>query len=104
MATWPKEPSRKISAAFSAALLMLSWTASPVLAAPEHELLCEETHEATLEVADSAFASDEAQLEEAAEKEVTAERTSEASSQPAVRTTSDGRPIVLKRQMYRRDI
>lgn len=40
-------------AGFTACLALAAWIASPALAAPAHDTLCDKTHDATLEVAEN---------------------------------------------------
>ena len=128
MAIRPRMPQQGNTAA-AAALLLLGWIAGPVLAAPDHDVLSDENHDATLDVSRQALIatpvnSSEELLENhllkprveatarkvfAKEDEQTGEETDREEMEmpragPVIQGLSDGEVSPLRRQMYRRDI
>ena len=130
MAVRPRQPQQGTTAAAAAALVLAGWFAAPVLAAPGYDLLCDEGHDATLEVAERELSatpvstSDEL-LEnhllkprvEATAREVFSEGDQSADADDSGETEADDAPVEavipsvpnaemlrIKRQMYRRDI
>ena len=122
MAVWLTKPHQGMKAAAAALLALAGWLAGPVLAAPDHDLFCDETHAPALEVSQEALtartvnSSEELlenhllkpQVEEAARK-VFAEAEEEDEVElpepaPVIQGLSDGDRLPLRRQMYRRDI
>jgi hypothetical protein len=128
MAHNPRTPQQGNTLAAASLLALASLVAGPALAAPEHDLLCDENHEATLEVASSELATIPANAHdkllqedalkprvEASAREIFSEgakgtddkadvEADENEAAPAVPSLSDGQPKPYKRQMYRRDI
>ena len=122
MAVRPTKPQQGKKTATAALLVLAGLLAGPVLAAPDHDLFCDESHRPTLDVPRQALtattvnANEERlenhllkpQVEEAARK-VFAETEEKDESElpepaPVVQGLSDGEALPLKRQMYRRDI
>jgi hypothetical protein len=122
-------PQQGNNAAAAALFLLLGWIASPVLAAPDHDVLCDESHDATLDVSRQALTatpvnSSEELLENhllkprveatarkvfAQEEVQTGEETDREEMElprpgPVIQGLSDGEVSPLRRQMYRRDI
>ena len=128
MAHSPKTPQQGNSLAAASLLVLASLAAAPALAAPEHDALRDESHEATLDVSEAALAPvavnaadellDNHLLKfrvEATAREIFSERADstedesrveadEADAEQAVPSLSDGQPKPFRRQMYRRDI
>lgn len=128
MAVRPTEPQQGNIAAI-ALLLLFGWIAGPALAAPDHDLLCDESHNATLDVPQQALTatpvnSSEELLKnhllkprvEATAREIFDEAEEPAAQEgdgdevelpepdPVIQGLSDGEVAPLRRQMYRRDI
>lgn len=129
MAVRPREPRQGNHTAAAALFLLLGWITGPVLAAPDHDVLCDESHDATLEVSRQVLTatpvnSSEELLEnhllkprvEATARKVFAEKDDETGEEtdreemeltgpgPVIQGLSDGEVSPLRRQMYRRDI
>ena len=127
MAYNPRKPQQGNTLA-AASLLLAGLVAVPAMAAPERDVLCDESHKATLEVSETALtpttvnASTELLEDhllkprvEATAREVFDERDEgtddeenieavEADVEATVPSLSDGKPKPFRRQMYRRDI
>jgi hypothetical protein len=130
MAVRPSKPQRGTTAATAAAFVLAGWFAAPVLAAPDHDLLCDESHDATLEISERELSAtpvntSEELLEnhllkprvEATAREVfsdveestDADDSNEAESDDApveavIQSVPNAEMLRMKRQMYRRDI
>lgn len=124
----PGRPQQGSCLTVASLLVLASLVAAPVLAAPEHDALCDESHEATLEVAKTSLEpvpaiADDALPESnrlkpriaATAREVFLQGTDgaedkaevgadEADAEPGVPSLSDGPSKPFNRQMYRRDI
>ena len=132
MAVRPKKPQQGNTVAAAAVFVLAGLATSPALAAPDHDVLCDKSHQATLEVSESELAatpvntSDEMLRDhllkprvDAKAREVFDDADEEAEvdeqvdeqvdggpddTDTAVRSLSDRKVLPLKRQMYRRDI
>jgi hypothetical protein len=128
MAHSPRKPQQGSTLAAASLLVLAGLVAGPALAAPERDVLCDESREATLEVSTTALApitvnASNELLEdhllkprvEATAREVFAEsekntvdeesiEADEADVEATVPSLSDGQPKPYRRQMYRRDI
>lgn len=129
MAVRPSEPQQGNNVA-AALLVLAGWIASPVLAAPDHDLLCDESHDDALKVSQQELTatpvntSDELltdhllkprveatvrrvfdENQEKVAEEVADPTEAEAPApEPVIQGLSDGEVTPLRRQMYRRDI
>lgn len=118
------------TAVATAAIVLVTWLTAPALAAPERDLPCDESQDATLEISAgeltaTTVSSHEEMLEnhllksdvKAAAREAfsdagddeTIESEDEAvteqdAAEPKMQRVSDGKPVAIKRKMYRRDI
>ena len=130
MAVRPSEPQRGNNAAAAALLVLAAWIAGPVLAAPDHDPLCDESHDNVLEVSQQELTatpvntSDElltnhllkprfeatmrevfdAIQEEVANDLADPTEAEPPAPEPVIQGLSDGEFTPLRRQMYRRDI
>ena len=130
MAVRPSEPQQGNNAAAAALLVLAAWIAGPVLAAPDHDPLCDESHDNALEVSQQELTatpvntSDELltnhllkrrveatvrkvfdEVQEKVAEEVADPTEAEAPvPEPVTQGLSDGEVTPLRRQMYRRDI
>ena len=130
MAVRPSEPQRGSNAATAALLVLAGWMAGPVLAAPDHDILCGESHGNALEVSQQELTatpvntSDELltnhllkpRLETAAREvieEVEEQAADDAAEStkvepprpgPVIQGLSESDAPPIRRQMYRRDI
>jgi len=117
------------TAVATAAIVLVTWLTAPALAAPERDLPCDQSEDATLgfsagELTATTVSSHEEMLEnhllksdvKAAAREAfsdagdeTIESEDEAvteqdAAEPMMQRVSDGKPVAIKRKMYRRDI
>lgn len=117
------------TAVATAAIVLVTWLTAPALAAPERDLPCDESQDATLEISAgeltaTTVSSHEEMLEnhllksdvKAAAREAFSDAGDEKSesedeavteqdaAEPKMQRVSDGKPVAIKRKMYRRDI
>lgn len=130
MAVRPRKPQQGTTASAAAAFVLAGWFAAPALAAPDHDILCDESHDATLEVTERELSAtpvntSEELLEnhllkprvEATAREVFSEIDEDADGDDPDKSEADDAPVEsvipslpnaemlrIKRQMYRRDI
>lgn len=130
MAVRPSEPQQGNNAAAAALLVLAGWIAGPVLAAPDHDLLSDESHDNALEVSQQELTAtpvntsdellanhllkprveatirrifDEVQ-KEIADNVPDPTEAAPPAPEPVIQGLSDGEVTPLRRQMYRRDI
>ena len=117
------------TAVAAAAIVLSAWLSAPALAAPERDLICDESPDAALEMSAAELtattvSSDEEMLKnhllksdvKAAAREAFSDAcddtgesddeavTEEDAVKPRMQHVSDGEPVSFKRKMYRRDI